>query len=883
MHEDRLEADLRAALHREMAMARVGESAPRIRARIAARERSRRWTRAALGIAAVLAIALSVPVVAPVAQRALAPDQPTDTAVTVRLETGGDLVVEKVSFDGSAVVVARLPRAADWLRPTVDPARLQPGTKGTVMAFHPDGYLAVAVAAAEQIGSPVAVLVWNLTRPADEPARVDTTTASGGSPVIGWTADARLVVAADIIRSRFDVLEARTGRVVDVTLPEDTSAILHWFGGSTAGAGITSTPDGQVVVITPIPAMFSSGIATAGLPRDGGAATLTEGLPAAVWSVTGLDAPWGVRAGYVGALGSSNGLSTAGVQVLGLGRNSVVDDPQDAQTWAILGPGEQLVGQPAWDAQATGAWFLQGTGRRLDLVHLDGPGLASTRAALPWDGTTGSDRNAIAGVARDGRGLIVRQAGADLFVDGATGRWVKLAAGARFVGWADATTTATPEERPICSPVDNADLAGTRISGPAQPFVEGLPAGMGGAAFASPRPAADALGLPAAQTFAGAGLRLLLPDGACAFGVTAEAVPVDDPGAKPLRIDSPAVAPGGPGGLRGLAEPPPGRWIVRAWIRVAGGTGSSVASLLFRVDVAAGAPSPSPGESPGAPLVLDGPPTGSLPGSVVLFWTVQHGGADAPADGVSTFGDPASPPLRAGPVEASVACTGDGSILVAATTGGTAPPAERWTRVTCSGLPRDVEPASIDLPDAAGGETVLRIERRPTRADDLLGYSVVVGQPIDVACDTPTAELAMGIGLRASPDATPRPGMLVAYEMPAGSRGIAASDLAAAASLPVVVIPQGVNIGGPSLALPAGLCATGWTMEQAEVGATLFPSGGPSFTGDNPAVGEVGLATGDPGDWVISVTVSLPGSGDVTASATFLWHVRVSEDATLAP
>ena len=75
MRDDRLEVELRAALHREMAMARLGVTAPQIRAGIAARERSRHWTRAAAGIAAALAVVLvGVPILAPLAQRALSAD-----------------------------------------------------------------------------------------------------------------------------------------------------------------------------------------------------------------------------------------------------------------------------------------------------------------------------------------------------------------------------------------------------------------------------------------------------------------------------------------------------------------------------------------------------------------------------------------------------------------------------------------------------------------------------------------------------------------------------------------------------------------------------------------------------------------------------------------
>jgi len=321
---------------------------------------------------------------------------------------------------------------------------------------------------------------------------------------------------------------------------------------------------------------------------------------------------------------------------------------------------------------------------------------------------------------------------------------------------------------------------------------------------------------------------------------------------------------------------------------VAGGTGSSVASLLYRVDVAAGAPSPSGGASPGGRLVFDAPPTGSLPATVVPTWTTQHGGADAPADGVSTFGDPASPPLRAGPVAASVACTGEGSILVAATTAvaagpAAAPAADRWTRVACASMPRDATPVSVDLPVARGGETVFLVERRPTRADDLLGYSVVVGQPVDVACDAPTPALVARIGLRSSPAATPQTGLLGAYKLAAGSRAMAAGELAAAASLPALAGPRGAMDGPWSLALPAGLCATGWSVQQTEVGATEPASGSSSQNNDNPVVGQMPVALQDPGDWVVSVTLTLPGPDGVTGSATVLWHVRVLERATPAP
>jgi hypothetical protein len=883
MHEDRLEVELRAALHHEMAMARIGVTAPQVRTGIAARERSRRWTRAALGIAAVLAIALSAPVVAPLAQRALAPDQPIDTAVTVRLETGGDLVVEKVSFDGSAVVIARLAQAANWLLPTVDPARLAPGSTGTMIAFHPDGYLAVAVSAADEEKSPVAVLVWNLAHPADEPVRIDAAADSVGQPIIGWTPDGRLVVNSAAAYSRLDVLDARTKHVVSVTLPDQVFVAAAYLSGSVAGGGlITSTPDNRVVVMEHEPAMFRSTVATADLPRDGGAATLTEGRPATVWAVRGVEPTWGVKAGVIGSAYDANGWTITGVRVEGqdLGSSPI----PDAQTWTLFGSGEQLVGWPAWDATLRGLWLLQGTGRRLDLVHLDGPGLASARATLPWDGTTGIDQNAIVGVAADGRGLAVRGTAGDLLVDGDSGRWVEIASGARFVGWSRAATAATPGEQPFCAPSVDEDLSTTQIAGFGEPFVGGLAAGTG--SEPSPRPAADAASLAAAHTFVGGGLRLLLPDDACASFVSAEAVPVDDPGATPVAFDPASAAPGGPGGLLGMTEPPAGRWIVRLRLAVDGGPGLNAHVLLFRVEVAAAAPSPDPGASPGARLVSGQPMAGSLPSSVVPTWTVAHGGADAPADGASTFGDPTSPPLRAGPVVASVACTGDGAILVAAATAAESgipatPAADRWVRVECAD-PRAAAPMTVNLPDARGGETVLLVERRPTRADDLLGYTVVLGQPIDAACDTPTPELAARVGLRASPDGAPVAGVLVAYELPAGSRAMAAGELAAAASQPALTGAGGALDGPWSLALPAGLCASEWKVQEAEAGATELPSDA-SSSASHVKVGHMRLSLDDPGDWVVAVTLTVPGPDDVVGSATLLWHVRVAEDATPSP
>lgn len=89
---------------------------------------------------------------------------------------------------------------------------------------------------------------------------------------------------------------------------------------------------------------------------------------------------------------------------------------------------------------------------------------------------------------------------------------------------------------------------------------------------------------------------------------------------------------------------------------------------------------------------------------------------------------------------------------------------------------------------------------------------------------------------------------------------------------------------GPwSLALPAGLCATGWSVQQAEAGATEFASSMSGQTSDNPAVGQMSLSQQDLGVWVVSVTLTLPGPDRVTGSATLLWHVRVLERATPAP
>jgi hypothetical protein len=159
----------------------------------------------------------------------------------------------------------------------------------------------------------------------------------------------------------------------------------------------------------------------------------------------------------------------------------------------------------------------------------------------------------------------------------------------------------------------------------------------------------------------------------------------------------------------------------------------------------------------------------------------------------------------------------------------------------------------------------------------------VVGQPVDIACDTPTPDLVARIGLRSSPDATPQAGVLVAYELPAGSRAMATGELAAAGSLPALAGSLG-GIGGPwSLALPASLCATGWSVQQAEAGATQLASDSSSQYDDNPAVGGMALSLQDLGDWVVSVTLTLPGPDGVTGSATLLWHTRVLERVTPAP
>ncbi len=558
----------------------------------------------------------------------------------------------------------------------------------------------------------------------------------------------------------------------------------------------------------------------------------------------------------------------------------------DAQTWALLGPGEQLVGQPAWDATVTGIWLLQGTGRRLDLVHLDGPGLASVRATLPWDGTTGPDRNAIAGVASDGRGLIVRGTAGDLLVDGDSGRWAELPAGARFVGWSRAATTATPEKRPFCAPSENEDLSTTQIAGLGEPFVGGLAGGTG--IEPSPRPAADASGLAAAHTSVGGGLRLLLPDGACASFVSAEAVPVDDPGATPVAFDPTSDDARGAGGgardgraARGPVDRPaaardgwrPGAERPRAPLpRRRGGAGPvAVPRSIARGQAGLRRAAHGFASGLGGPH-LDGPGRRSRRARRRRL-DLQRSCQPAPAS---------RPRRRVRRLHRRRIDPGRGHDRSGSRLPGTAA-ADRWTRVTCAGLPRDATPVSVDLPDARAARpcSSSSVDRRaPTTSSATRSCSVSRSTSPATRRPppwSPGSAFARRRMRRRRPASSSRTSC-----RPARGRWRPASSRPPARCRPSPARWERSTGRGrwpcrPACARPGGPCSR----PRPELRRSRRTAAAVQRQPD--AVGRMPLSLSDPGDWVISVTLTLPGPDGVDGSATLLWHVRVLERATPAP
>ncbi len=888
----RVEAALADALRVEVATLHLSITGADVRARVAARERERRYGWMLLaGLAAVLIVAIGVTAVPLVIDRIIGPAASPAAraeAVAVRFDDLGGgpraLVVEAVSMSGPPRLIARVPDALASLGAGIDPAHVALGSASASAAYDPEGYLALGVMPSGAGTATGIVLVYDLAHPDRAPIRVQGAESGplGRGVDMSWGPAARLFVAPSWL------VEARTAEVRSLDLGTAT------YPATRLGEDVTWSADGRLIVVRSDPSQFTVTPGQLDVAGGGGSAAFVPGQPAALFSTTGL-----ARRNALNGRSATIVSDASGLQVQGVGTYMQLTANSDEVAWWIIGPDEQVVGRPAWDAAGLGMWALISVDRRLDLLHLDGPGRGSRPGSVPWDGDSAAA--AIAGVGADGRTLALHDGSSDLLVDGSTGAYRTLPDGDRFAGWAQAASIPVVSAQPAACDGQSRTMTAAVLSA----YPDGAPRAGLIAPGSGWRPA-DVGAMPAANATTSAGLRLTLPAAGCAAWVTTDAVQVGDPSASPLAL---AGAETGMGeGVHAIAAPPAGDWIVRVrLVPAAAGpmaspspapveipssgdlatppaseppTGEAV-TLLFHVTVAGPGPSPFPG--PSAPLasqlILGGAPDPSdlLGHTIVVPWMARAGSATAPADSVFHFGDQSSPPLRPGAVMAAVACTGRGSLRMAAaqaSAAGGAPPiaADRWVSVACADGPVARTSSLVDLPPAVGGETLLVVERQPVDPREQLAYAVLVGQPTAVACIGPTIDMVRQIGLVSAPGQTPTPGVIDAATLPAGTFDGKPAPGSIAAAQPPLAGPQGVGGSEDStwrLVLPDGLCESEYSV--ARVGSSSSSSSG----ADRPQVGTVGIGPLEAGDQVVRIEVTLVDPDRRGWPASFFFHINV--------
>ena len=572
MDDDRLEVDLRDALHHEMATARVGVTVPQVRGQIAAREQNRRNTRlAGLAMAAILVVAVAVPLLGGGISTPAGPASAAEPADVVALDTAsGDLVVTRAWADGRRQETARYPGAADLLRQATGDLAADLPTDA-VATRGPGGRLAIALSQGD-------VLVFPAPGGGRQPFRV---AGAGAKQLtwVGWAPDGRLVVVGNgLIR----LVDPSNAAEASRTLPANVMPDWNRADGSIL---LTWTDDGRVLARRSRPSTFSSEIGTLDVTAD--QPEFSPGLPAGVRAVTGLEArqaPDGSEpAGW-----AKDGIRTdqAGMAPSG--------DVLPRVAWYVARPGEQLV-DTARAADGRGLLVLatsdDGTGGRLLAADAVGSWRDAVSLAAASDGPW-----LIRGVA-PGRRTIAVSTGDRLHVaDVTSGAASALPAGTLFLSWPTVSEVATETLAgiwPCATPAANS-LAAAAMSGAGSisPASSGALPVLGTRGDVDPWRRGEAASATPVQVDAGSELVLALHPSTCVDAWHAEAVPVVPGDAAPLELGSLTAGGSNPiAGLLGFDAPPAGAWIVRVTLWARGAPTEAV--LLYRVNVGPAGPVPT--------------------------------------------------------------------------------------------------------------------------------------------------------------------------------------------------------------------------------------------------------------------------------------------------
>lgn len=570
--DERFEAGLRDALRAELAGVRVGVGAAQVRGRIAARERSRRTTRLVLLAAALLAAAVALPAAGALLREISVTPPPgaAEPATVVAIEAAsGDLVVSNAWPDGRLDEQWRLPGALERVREALDDPAATGLPADAVATVADDGSLA--------IGLPDGHVLW--FAPRDGTTTLSGVFVSGEPGWVGWLDDGRLALVGRFV----DLFDPLSGESWMARLP--ANVLPDWTRGSPQRLAMTG--DGKVVAVQGDPATFQTTLGTLDLATD--PATFTPGTPVSVQADTGLERRHGADGRYPGSWCQDGRLA---MRCAGLGRQAE-QSRAPAETWYAARADEALV-DTVRTADGRGLLVVARSTAtdRGRVIVAAAPG--SWHQGFAFDAPAYDAASAepvhLVGVAPDGQsaalltptGLVVGN-----LADGATSR---LPAGTVFVGWPSEPDVATSGLATVsaCDAATAGDAARVALSaaGITSPASAGAKPVVGDRGDADPYRRDEVAGSPPVIAEADGLLSLALPSGTCAEATIAEAVPVDgSPGGTSTELGAWLAGNGTIAGLLTIVAPPPGDWIVRVQLWLAGADREAI--LLYRVRVEA--------------------------------------------------------------------------------------------------------------------------------------------------------------------------------------------------------------------------------------------------------------------------------------------------------
>lgn len=566
---DRFELDLRDALRLELAGVRVGVAAPQVRGRIAARQRARRTTQLLL-LAVALAIAALGGLV--LAGRIAPPPAGAEPATVAAIDAeSGDLVMSRAWPDGRTEEGARYPGALDLLRGVIGFTTATGLPDDAVATAGNGGRLAIALPSGD-------VLVWASSNGETPSGRVaDRFTTAGW---LGWTPDGRLASVGQAYARLFDPV---AGDETAVALPAgvhpdwttgEGRQLMAWTGDGKIVAERSDTEVGALDLAVDPPAFL-------------------PGLPAAVRADTGREQRYAADGSWPGSGCQDDRLV---LRCAGLAEWSSHQAITPTATWYVARANQALHPVPARTADGRGLLLVARAtdADRGSVLLVDAPG--TWREAFEFDSPRLDTANletqvegwsTLVGVAPGGRSVALRTPAALLVGDLATGATSALPAGTVFVGWPTAPTVETDRlaRLPSCEPATAGDAASVSViaAGVISPASSGAQPVVGERQDADPFRRAGLASAPVIEAEPGGFLALALPSGTCAEAATSSAVPIAGaPDDQPVELGVWSAGHGGTvAGLLPLVAPPPGDWVVRVELRLAGADREAI--LLYHV------------------------------------------------------------------------------------------------------------------------------------------------------------------------------------------------------------------------------------------------------------------------------------------------------------